>query len=60
MKNAHSRGRPKAPALARCDVKQSDSDSDSDSDFDPIPRDRPREDQALTFGLSQTSYRHSF
>ena len=44
MKNAHSRGRPKkAPALARCDVKQSDSDSDSESDFDPIPRDRPRE-----------------
>ena len=47
MKNAHSRGRPKkAPALARCGVKQSDSDSDSESDFDGtlILRDRPRSD----------------
>ena len=44
MKNAHLRGRPKkAPALARCDVKQSDSDSDSESDIDLIPRDRPLE-----------------
>ena len=53
MKNAHSRGRPKkAPALAHCDVKQSDSDSDSESDIDLIPRDRPRSQDLSFFGAA--------
>jgi len=59
MKNAHSRWRPKkAPALARCDVKQSDSDSDFDSDFDLIPRDRPRSDLSFFGAAGARTFAH--